>query len=131
MSNDNPAHIIPRQKFLDAYINSGVELLSNITTDSPELLRAFVQKQVEETYKPRTCTIIDNASYGNAELVDNVDVLKLFDHYNQYIYSPSGSFYYLIKIIGFYYYISALAFRLRIFCGSCISITPENFRSVI
>lgn len=94
MSNDNPAHIIPRQKFLDAYINSGVELLSNITTDSPELLRAFVQKQVEETYKPRTCTIIDNASYGNAELVDNVDVLKLFDHYNQYIYSPSGSFYY-------------------------------------
>ena len=34
----------------------------------------------------------------------------------------------LIKIIGFYYYISALSFRLRrIFCGSCISITPEKF----
>lgn len=88
------SHIIPRKYFMDAYIDSAVELLSNATKDNEEILRAWVIQQIDATYKPRTATIINNASYGNAELINNVDVLKFFNKFNQFVLSPSGSVYY-------------------------------------
>lgn len=94
MNEKEPNHIIPRKKFMDAYLDSATELLRHVVNDGPELIQAWIMKEVDRTYKPRTASIIDNISYGNAELINNVDVLKFFNKYNQYVLTPSGSVYY-------------------------------------
>lgn len=87
-------HRIPRCTFMEAYKNGAVELLSSYTKDSKDVLSAWVQQVMDETYRPLTGTIIANKNYGSADLVSNVDVIKFFDKNNQRIFSPSGSVYY-------------------------------------
>ena len=91
-------HIVPRNTFIDAYIESAVALLkANRPNEDENKLRSFVQKLVQKKYTPASCDVIVNPSYGNAELRKNVDVLKFFNHYNQDVLTPSGSVYYTVN----------------------------------
>ena len=90
---DTNNHII-RKKYMEAYADNAVSLIQlafpNADTD---LIKTYVQKVMKDTYKPLNSKVIINKSYGNAELVNNVDVIKFFNYHQQRILAPAGSVY--------------------------------------
>lgn len=86
-----------RKKFLQAYVDNAVSLLqANGDTSDRDLLVAYVKKQIRDRYKPLLSTVVANKNYGNAELIEHVDALKFFNHYNNKVLAPSGSVYHTI-----------------------------------
>ena len=97
MADDLSTYRVPRKDFISAYIDNMVTLLSNTCKDRPEDLKQFVTNIVNERYIQLKGDIILNRRYGAAEILDKIDILRLFVKNNQSIIAPSGSIYYTIK----------------------------------
>lgn len=90
--NELQQHV--RKKYIDAYIDNAITLLKLAYPKVDEqLLKAYIEKIVQTKYTPRLSQVIVNESYGNAKLLDNIDVLKFFNYHKNRILSPSGSVY--------------------------------------
>ena len=96
--DDLSQYRIPRKHFLEAYKENMLTLLLMHSRDTDtNILSQFIDKVIGERYRPLTANVIVNRHYGDAELVNNVDVVRFFNYHNQSIISPSGSVYSTIK----------------------------------
>ena len=83
-----------RKQYMQAYADNAATLLKLAFPNTDiSVIKEYVKKVIQEKYTPLLSQAIVNEGYGNAKLIDNIDVLKFFNYHQKRILSPSGSVY--------------------------------------